>query len=311
MAFKKRADILARVITSENISEAEPAAPKPHPMILYGKGDWLFLKSDSNRVMEQIAGTYPLKPGFQQSWEALFDHRAEVARKNGYQYFYGIAPNKECVYSDQLPDGIVVTPQRPIRQILAAATGRINHRYYLDALMARRAAGEDTFVTGDTHWNHIGALVAFNEAMQAMGLPQMAEDEFVRETRDIKADLSIKMEQLCPATVLTVRDPKFRLVDDNKVGNVGNRRIYENEDKTLPSCVFFRDSFTSHQLGMFASKFSRIVYLWQPNIDYGIVEKEKPDFVISQQVERFLVECPDDVNGPSHEEYERRKRAQT
>lgn len=147
--------------------------------------------------------------------------------------------------------------------------------------------------------------------MHAMGLPQMHEDEFVLETREIKADLSMKMGQTCPATLLTVPKPKFRLVDDNKVGNIGHRRIYENEDKTLPSCVYFRDSFTSHQLEMFASKFSRIVFLWQPNIDYDIVKSEAPDFVISQQVERFLVECPDDIHGPSHAEYERRKLAQT
>lgn len=307
MGLKKRAEILKLMITPETSDISNAPESKPHPMILYGKGDWLFLKSDRYRVMEQIAGTYPLKTGFRKSWEDLFEARAEMARQIGYQYFYGIAPNKECVYSDQLPSGITVTPKRPVTQVLEAATGRVAHRYYLDALLAKRNTGEEVFVTGDTHWNHIGALVAFNEAMHAMGLPSMHEDEFIHEVRDIKADLSMKMGQTCPAAILAVRDPKFRLIEDNKVNNIGHRRIYENQDRTLPSCVYFRDSFTSHQLEMFASQFSRIVYLWQPNIDYEIVKNESPDFVISQQVERFLVECPNDVLGPPHAEYERRK----
>jgi len=302
MMLTKRADILERLIApqDEGAPPIEAKYPDGHPMILFGKGEWMFLKADSKRVMEQIAGTYPLSDGFQKRWEELFEARAEMARQIGYQYFYGIAPNKECVYADQLPDGVTVTQQRPVAKVLEAATGRITHRYYLDALLAKRAAGEAVFITGDTHWNHIGALVAFNEAMRAMGLPQMHEDEFKREVRDINADLSMKMGQTCPATVLTVRDPKFRMVDDNKVNNIGHRRIYENEDKTLPRCVYFRDSFTSHQLEMFAAQFSRIVYVWQPNIDYGLIHAEAPDFVINQQVERFLVECPDDADGPSH-----------
>jgi hypothetical protein len=288
---------------------APEAPPTAHPMILYGKGDWLFLKSDRNRVMEQIAGTYRLPADFDRKWADLFGLRAEMSRKLGYQYFYGIVPNKECVYAEELPEGLTVSEDRPVQQVLAAAAGQLDHRYYLEALRAVASTGEDVFVRGDTHWNHLGALIAFNEAMRVMGLPEMDISEFTRETREIKADLSIKMGQLCPTTVLTVTQPRFRMVDNNKVNNIGQRRIYEHEDKSLPSCVYFRDSFTSHQLEMFASRFSRIVYLWQPNIDYDILREEAPDFVINQQVERFLVECPDDLHGPSHLEYERRKLA--
>lgn len=291
---------------------AESSAPDtvtvPHPMILYGKNGWLFLKEDSNRVLDQITGNYRLKPDFQDSWQALFEHRKEMSQKLGYRYFYGIAPNKECVYADQLPAGVTVIEDRPVQQVLAMARDRVLHRYYLEPLR-EAARNEDIFVRGDTHWNHSGALIAFNEAMRALGLPGMEREEFNIDVRNIEADLSMKIGQLCPATVLTVKTPRFKMIFNNKVNNIGQCRIYENEDKSLPRCVYFRDSFTSHQLDMFASRFSRIVYLWQPNIDYDIVREESPDVVINQQVERFLVECPDDLNGPSHREYERRKLA--
>lgn len=298
-----RADILAEMLADPNTVTAQT----PHPMILYGKQRWLFLKSDSNRVQEQIAGTFPLPEDFQFRWAELFEQRAEMARQMGYRYCYSVAPNKECVYAEQLPDNITVSEDRPIRHVLAAAKGRVLHRYHLEPLRRMALLGEDSFVRGDTHWNHDGALIAFNETMRALDLPELPVSDFVSEQRDIEADLSIKMGVLCPTTVLTIRNPRFRLVDNNQVNNIGQRRIYENEDKSLPSCVFFRDSFTSHQLDMFASQFSRIVFLWQPNIDYGIVKAESPDVVINQQAERFLVSCPDDQTGPSHRDYEAKK----
>lgn len=298
MRVPMRADTLAGILAKPD---------EPHPMILYGKEDWLFLKSDSNRVQEQIAGTFPLPANFQDHWTELFEYRAEMARQMGYRYFYGIAPNKECVYAEQLPPGLFVTEDRPIRKVLAAAKGRVLHRYYLGELRKAALRGEDVFVRGDTHWNHLGALIAFNEAMRALDLPEMSISDFVSEQRDIKADLTIKIGKLCSTTILNVRDPQFRLIDNNKVANIGQRRVYENKDKSLPRCVFFRDSFTSHQLEMFAARFSRIVYLWQPNIDYDLVKAEAPDIVINQQVERFLVSRPDDRTGPSHREYEARK----
>ena len=126
----------------------------------------------------------------------------------------------------KLPEGVIVTEDRPFQRGQAAVQGRVTHRYCFDSLRAAALAGDDVFVRGDTHWNHLGALIAFNEAMRAMGLPEMEENLFNPQIKDVDADLSRK---------------------------IGHRRVYLNEDESMPSCVIFRDSFTSHQLEMFAS----------------------------------------------------------
>jgi len=274
-----------------------------HPMVLSGKLGWLFLRRDSNRSMDQITGNYYLAPDFFQTWAALFDYRAQKARELNFQYFFGIMPNKECVYTRYLPDDVVLSENRPVAAVLEAATGRVNHRYYLDAL-TKAAAVEDVYLKGDTHWNFLGARIAFNEMMRALGLPVIEDAEFTRVDSNIDGDLSGKIGAQTPSVILAPVAAKYRLIDNNNIKGIGERRIYEHPDKSLPRAVLFRDSFSSHQLNMFASRFSRIVCLWQPNIDYGIVTQEAPDFVIGQQVERFLVQCPDDQNGPSHQENE-------
>jgi alginate O-acetyltransferase complex protein AlgJ len=309
-----RPDPAAAALPAETPAARELPAPAPqpgtgvaqHPMVLPGKDGWLFLNSDSNRVMEQITGTYPLAPDYAEKWAQLFDDRADLARRMGFRYFYGILPNKECVYARHLPDGVVLSEDRPVRTVLGMAAGRVQHRYYLDELTAASAT-EDVYLKGDTHWNHLGGLLAFNAMMRALGLPEITAEEFRREDTETEGDLSGKIGRMTANVVLRPVEPRFRLVDNNGVTNIGQRRIYEHPDKSLPRAVLFRDSFSSHQLDMFASRFSRIVCLWQPNIDPAILAEEAPDFVIGQQVERFLVQCPDDRNGPSHRDYEARK----
>ncbi|MGH2341789.1 hypothetical protein ACRC7T_09910 [Segnochrobactraceae bacterium EtOH-i3] len=166
-----------------------------------------------------------------------------------------------------------------------------------------------TFIKGDTHWNHYGALLAFNALMEGNGLPPLPEEALRFVDLECNGDLASKIGEKTSTRYGTLINKNFNRVDFNEVNNIGQRIIYENNDKNLPTLVLFRDSFTTHQLEMFAAKFSRVVCLWQPNIDYGIVRQEMPDYVISQHVERFFVRCPDDRFGLSHLEYEKQKKA--
>ena len=277
-----------------------------HPMVLVGKNDWLFLNKDANCVIDQILGKYVLPRDFYQSYVNLFDFRKYKASEIGYRYFFGIIPNKECVYSEFLPDEIRLSDQRPVFDVLKAASGRVECSYYLDWLVSA-ARKREIYIKGDTHWNHIGALEAFNFLMISLGLPGIDDDEFIETAEIIDGDLTSKINSYTKTTVLRPAKREFQLVDRNNVLNIGQRRVYENKCKTLPRAVLFRDSFSSHQLEMFASRFSRVVCVWQPNIDYELVKREAPDFVISQQVERFLVACPDDQHGLTHGEYELQK----
>ena len=78
--------------------------------------------------------------------------------------------------------------------------------------------------------------------------------------------------------------------------------IFENTNHSLPKAVIFGDSFSSQLIKFLAESFSRMVVVWQPNLDYSIILNEKPDIVISEQVERFLIKIPDDIHGASNQD---------
>lgn len=279
-----------------------------HPMVLPGKEGWLFLTGDSNRVIDQISGKYPIPESFYADWRDVFVSRMSRAQGN-YEYHFAIVPNKECVYAHFLPEEVRFSENRPVAQVMAAAHGVVNASYLLDPLI-NMAKSKEVFIKGDTHWNHIGALVSFNELMKSLGMESISESDIECEDVVIEGDLTGKIGQSTVTTTVKLKQTSHQLIDNNKVSNVGQRRVYENTDKSLPTAVLFRDSFASHQLDMFAARFSRIVCIWQPNLDFDIIEREKPDFVISQQVERFLVSVPNDITDPSHEERERLKMAE-
>jgi hypothetical protein len=58
----------------------------------------------------------------------------------------------------------------------------------------------------------------------------------------------------------------------------------------LPRAVMFCDSFTMSMFPMLSQHFQRIAYLWQvfPSFDLAAVEREHPDVVIQEMVERKL-----------------------
>jgi hypothetical protein len=73
---------------------------------------------------------------------------------------------------------------------------------------------------------------------------------------------------------------------------------FETNDESLPRAVFFHDSYGAHLAPYLSEHFERSVFAWQradfPVFDAALVERERPQIVIQQIVERKLAAyCPD------------------
>jgi hypothetical protein len=85
-----------------------------------------------------------------------------------------------------------------------------------------------------------------------------------------------------------------------EVTNAAGRRaadtediVYENPGKALPRAVMFRDSFATWLIPLLADHFERITFSWQYTFDPVLVEKERPEVVIQELVERTLMSPAD------------------
>ncbi len=278
---------------------------------LIGTDGWLFLKNDTNRIIDQITGRYALTDDVIHSWLNLLRLRDAYFKSKGINYSYICAPNKECVYSQYLPSEIEISENRPINIIKDIFEKTLGNRFSYP-LMALKNNEFNTFSKGDTHWNHYGAYVAYKIMMAKIGVSRVIERsdiQFIPLSR--KGDLISKHDRnsLDEVICASIKIPVDISVEfDNKVVNRGKLTVINNplalNDESL---LIFRDSFGSCLSHFLARTFRRVVMVWQPNIDFGIVEVELPDYVISGQVERFIVSPPNDITDLSNNQLSRSK----
>ena len=64
---------------------------------------------------------------------------------------------------------------------------------------------------------------------------------------------------------------------------------YETGHPTLPRAVIFHDSFALSLVRFLSEHFSRVAYSWQDTFDPVVIERERPQVVIQEHVERSLM----------------------
>jgi hypothetical protein len=263
-----------------------------------GKNDWLFLCNDSNRVVEQNQGTLLLSSEDVTRWIHVLEARITTLRAMGMHYYFLVAPNKECLYPEYLPDNYKLSDNRIIRQLINAGKfAGLELHYPLDILKAYKNEYL-LYPTGNTHWNGSGAFIAYrymmNELNQDFNIPILDWSDIYFEDEDITQDLGNKL--IPPRSAIftwgKVKNPQAQVIYDNGVLNSGKTQITHNKNRSLPTGVIFHDSFMEMMLPFLMESFGMLYLFHTPCVDYTIIEKIKPDIVISEMVERFLLQIP-------------------
>jgi len=191
--------------------------------VVEGKDGWLFLANDSNRVLDQHAGTFRLTDGQVEEWRTVFARRAEIARELGAELVVLIAPDNHAIYADKLPDGFEPAAERPVHQLLGIARDvPVRLSYPLEQMRDARRIRE-VCSSGDSHWNHFGSFMAYRayvEELEPLVEPVAFEDVAFYEIEGA-GDLSFKVGRTQQRVIGELRFPGARLVDDNCISGSG------------------------------------------------------------------------------------------
>ena len=282
--------------------------------VLVGRDGWLFFSD--GRTVDDISGTMPFTGAELESWHTLLTGRRDWLRERGIRYLLVIPPDKQSIYPEHLPDWLLARARKPQRldQFLTYMRAHSDvpildlREALLDAKMIRQV-----YLRTDSHWNERGAFAAYRRIVQeisALGIPATAPDrgEFSETLTDEPGgDLAFMLGQqgTLPETAIPVLSPKPPLqpvearvqasADPKKRTPVSAPLISENPLAT-GKVVMFRDSFAIALSKFFGHSFGRVAYVWQQNWDKPFIEREKPDIVIDEMVEHFLIfRDPDDL----------------
>jgi hypothetical protein len=160
----------------------------------------------------------------------------------------------------------------------------------------------------DTHWNDAGAFTAYRRIVSHLrrwfptldAIPRSAVVESRRAAPggDLAGLLALKAE-LPEGEQTSLSLPRARArVADPGVAAPRNTppharpRALEVDDPALPRALVFHDSFANALLPFLSEHFRRSVYLSVHDFPTRIVDRERPDVVIEELLERYLMMAP-------------------
>ena len=303
-------------------SELEPGSISNDGSSIMGKNGWIYIYSGSNNFLNYFSGKQQLNEAEIYQWQDILQSRLNWHKTRNINYLHLFVPNKLAVYPEFFSNKINLEAKRPIIQLQEVCQQLFI--YPLNDLV-RNKEFYQLYEKQNSHWSFWGCFLIYELLCQKWGIkPNLDLLNSSITTITEKADLGVKFN--LQETRLHPR-VKFEsdVVYDNELINYCNRgsiRILKNPQATPGKMIIFGDSYSNpgypnysgykkrhiHRLtSLFAETISEVHFVWFPSIDYSYIEREKPDFVLTEMAERFLVKVPQDDPKLSIQAYAERK----
>ena len=293
-------------------------AKSPVPNVLIGKNNWLFYTFSN--LIDDFVGADPFTQSELETWRSNLEHKRDWLAKHGIRYLFVVAPNKQTIYPEYLPDYLQKDRGQSRLQQLSAYLKTHSDVSILDlstALNEEKQRHRVYYLT-DTHWNDRGAYTAYLAIMDRV--VQWFPEASVRQNKIIETenipgpggdlagmlDMADTMREENPVLKVqqTTCSPEIsKAVADfmkTPADLIRSKPFMTKCDTSKLRAVVFRDSFFNAVVPFIAEDFNRIDYVWKP-YDHAImkelIEQQKPQIVIEEMVERFLI-LVRESNGP-------------
>lgn len=289
--------------------------------VIIGKGDWLYLGdsylatvSDDRRVATETDRVLGRQIGLAtKAWDSYL-------KAHGVKVFsIMIGPNKSSIYPENMPSWARPVSPNPIDALLEETGSEIFVDLRPPLLMAKKNSNEDLYFKTDTHWNALGAGIAFRYFAEQVGkadpdIKWPSERTYglisssMRKGGDLANFLRLSASFSDPDPrmhwgLLPVKTSQVDYLTGEILGAGGNPDVGAPSKPLLvrsegalnkKKVLWLRDSFGNVLSPLMASIFSDVLHLhWSQAIKPGgnfaqLVEEFKPDYVFVTVVERAV-----------------------
>jgi alginate O-acetyltransferase complex protein AlgJ len=295
-----------RLIRANNHWKRQLFGEPPHNDVVIGRDGWLFFIG--GRTLDNYFGLARFRDEELEAWRQLLEKRRAWLAKRGIKYVFAMAPDKHTVYPEYLPQWFIKSPKPGKPEQLFAYMREHSDVPVLDLHQpVREAKSAGTcFLKTDTHWNLYGAFIGCQKVIEALAqqvpeLKALPIDAFdwKRVTGpggDLAAMLGDSNLRETEQVVCTPRPPLGPLLLRNvperlrKKWRQGSDPVASANDRGQGKALVFRDSFANAWKPFLGYHFREVIFVWQHEWDTAFIEREKPDVVIDEVVERFFNE---------------------
>ena len=276
--------------------------------ILGGKDDFLFYcnAKDGNSIVD-YQGYIQLSQEELESIYVFLNSFYEWLKQRNIAFYFIVAPDKQTIYYDKLPDKIKKVGKTSADQIIDYLIKRgipvIDLRYPL--LEAKALYNFDLYLKTDTHWNSLGSYVAYRSIIDALIKDYQCISPLIIDTHTITNKPLTENNGIGDMYrfMKFKRDPFFYDADlkcdiafttEYPAGTKPYAKVTVTKNvKNNIKAVVYMDSFFCWLMPYFSNTFGYVCYLWEylyktKKIEKDKIEEFKPDIVMIETLERFL-----------------------
>ncbi|MFH0785734.1 MAG: hypothetical protein V2B20_27820, partial [Pseudomonadota bacterium] len=137
-------------------------------LVLVGEAGWYFLTGDW-ALHDYLGKSDKTDAETTDAWEKLIALRQQRLQELGGNYLVAVAPNKESVYPEFLPERIRSRAGTTMLEAFKARMGSsamADHFLDLGEALVKAKANGRTYFKTDTHWNERGAYFAYRAIIE-------------------------------------------------------------------------------------------------------------------------------------------------
>lgn len=218
----------------------------------------------------------------------------EYCESHGMDFLFMVAPNKNTVYPEYMPQRFEPTGEPGNRErFYAALEAQSVDTLDLAAVLIGAKSGGDLYYEQDTHWNGRGAMVAYRAIMEAFMRGAPYEDFSELEARELFGYRGDLHNFVLPSAGgrLKYVDYGFEEVKTYRVDEGANTArdisFGTTSDVNEYRLLFFRDSFGEGLIPILSNGVGRVVYSQEFPYNY-VFSAEQFDAVAIEIVERNI-----------------------
>ena len=312
-----RQSTLESQLISNQIKQPNIGQLSRDEVAIAGKESWLYIYGGSNNLLKYHTGEKQISADKIIQWKNLLKQRIEWHQAHNIKYQHLFVPNKIAVYPEYYPHQLKHKRDRPIVQLRKNCQQTF---LYPKGVFLKQKGNYRLYNRQDCHWNFWGCYLAYHlicHSLEIQPNEQLLDSpiEVDYQKGDLGSKFGVK-ERLLNVNL----QYNSRITFDNQLINYchqGSVRTLKNDRIAHGKMIIFGDSFSNpgfpnytrkrrnaaRLTSLFAETLNEVHFVWTPWIDYDYIEREKPDFVLTEMAERFLIRVPDDRDHLPLEEF--------
>jgi hypothetical protein len=277
-----------------------------NPNVFFGKDGWMFFVGETAR--EAFENRHPLTPEQLEKMKEVLVARRDWLKQRGIYFYLIFPPMAYSVYEENLGPRLFRHNKKSkldqLLEYLKKNTDLDVIDIYTPIMEAKKKYPYELYYKTDVHWNYVGAYVAYRAMIDCMkkDFPDIGDALAFKDIFWFQFDdrIGVLLKLIALEDYLTNHEcfpcskylnaktdtlhpvyPEYVSPEDPLC--IVNRNVHR------PKMLMFRDSFSFWLIKYLTNHFSSSTYLWTPIFYPSIIEKEKPDIVIQEMADHFIL----------------------